>query len=70
MNKPVKAFLWDFLDLFAGRGVIFIISIFLARLLTPEDFGLVAMIMCFAGIYQGIVDMEFSTTFVQVNKFT
>ena len=54
MNKlkqqGVTAFIWDFTGKLATQGMGFIISIFLARLLEPADFGLIAMVMVILGI--------------------
>jgi teichuronic acid exporter len=43
--KGITAFTWDFTGKLASNGMGFIISIFLARLLEPSEFGLIAMIM-------------------------
>lgn len=42
-----KAILWSFSEVLLKRGVQFVLSIFLARLLTPDDFGVVAMATIF-----------------------
>ncbi|TXB63697.1 lipopolysaccharide biosynthesis protein [Vicingus serpentipes] len=63
-----KGILWDFIGKFFKQGIGFIISIFLARLLTPEDFGLVGMVMAFVAIAQIFVDMGFGTALVQREK--
>ncbi len=68
MNQSVRAYIWDFAGIFAGKGVTFIISVFLARLLLPSDFGLMAMIMVFVGVSQGIADAGFSTALVQAKN--
>jgi len=43
-HKTYKAFAWDFLGKFTNQGIGFVISIFLARLLDPADFGILAMV--------------------------
>ena len=43
-KKVVSAFIWDFIGKIANHGVSFVISVILARLLSPEDFGLIAMV--------------------------
>lgn len=48
MNKSlIKNFLWSFLQQGSGQIINFIITIFLTRLLTPEDFGLMAITYVF-----------------------
>jgi len=64
-NKSITAFLWDFTGKFANHGITFIISIFLARLLSPEDFGLLGMVMVIITIAQSFIDFGFSEALVQ-----
>lgn len=52
-----------------GRQVSqFVVSVILARLLTPEDFGLVAMIVVFTGFATLFGEMGFSAALVQRQK--
>lgn len=60
-----KGIVWDFVGKFFNQGVSFIVSIFLARLLIPEDFALVGMAMAFLGVAQAFVDMGLSVALVQ-----
>lgn len=64
-NKSLSAILWDLLGLIGQRGATFIVSIFLARLLTPEDFGIVGIAMVFIGISQGLLDLGFGASLIQ-----
>ena len=47
-----------------------VITIFLARLLTPEDFGTIAMITILTGLSKEFVSFGFSSAIVQNNKIT
>jgi teichuronic acid exporter len=67
-KAALNALLWDMTGLIAGRGIIFIVSIFLARLLTPNDFGLIAVLMAFIGLSQMLYEMGFSSALVQSKK--
>ena len=42
-NKTVNGMLWQFLQKISGQLVGFIISVILARILSPSDYGLVAL---------------------------
>jgi O-antigen/teichoic acid export membrane protein len=53
-----------------NQGSTFVVSIFLARLLDPEDFGLVAMAMAFITIANVFVDVGFSAALIQRNDNT
>jgi len=44
-QQGITAFIWEFSGRILNRGMGFIITIFLARLLEPEDFGLIALVM-------------------------
>lgn len=59
---------WSFLGIFSRQGVTFIVSIVLARLLLPADFGLVGMAMAFVGLTQLLVDGGFSHALIQAKK--
>lgn len=61
----VKNILWDFLGKVSFQGVGFVVSIFLARLLLPEDFGLVGMVMAFIGIASVFIDLGFGAAIIQ-----
>ena len=43
-NKTLHALFWSFFERIGQQGIQFIISIILARLLLPEQFGLIAML--------------------------
>ncbi len=63
--QGITAFIWDFTGKIAMQGTGFIISIFLARLLEPSDFGLIAMIMVILGIAGIFSDIGLSGALVQ-----
>ena len=64
-RKSAIAIAWDFGGLLLNRGSGFIISIFLARLLSPEEFGLVGMAMVFIAISQVFIDVGFASALIQ-----
>src|SRR5690554_5791226 len=64
-GRASKALLWDLFGNYGGQISSFVISIFLARLLSPEDFGLVGMSMVFIGILQIFKDMGFASALIQ-----
>jgi O-antigen/teichoic acid export membrane protein len=69
-NKTLKAFSWDVLGKMMNQGSTFVVSIFLARLLDPEDFGLVAMAMAFISIATVFIDVGFSAALIQSDSNT
>ena len=53
MSIKLKAFsgvYWSLIDQVGSRSIIFGISLILARLLMPEDFGLIAMLTIFMAL--------------------
>lgn len=67
-NKTLTGFIWSFIDLMANQGIQFIIMIILARLLAPEHFGLLGMVMIFVALSQTIVDSGFSQALIREEK--
>ena len=52
------------------RGLTFIVSIALARLLTPEEFGTIALLYLFTGVASAFVDSGFSAALIQRQETT
>ena len=64
-TQGTKAFIWDFSGKMAMHGMGFVVSIFLARLLEPSDFGLVAMVMVIIGIAGIFSDVGLGSALIQ-----
>ncbi len=69
-NRSAKAFAWNIAGTFLKQGSGFIISIFLARLLEPAEFGLVGMAMVFITISQVFIDVGFNSALIQNKENT
>ncbi len=65
MNKVLSSFIWKFLERFGTVGIQFILQIFLARLLSPEDYGAIALITVFITIANVFVQSGFNTALIQ-----
>ena len=57
--------LWRFAERIGAKGVEFLVSIVLARLLAPEDFGTIALITVFIAIVQVFVDGGLGNALIQ-----
>lgn len=55
-HKASSAARWSALDIFMRQGMKFIISILLARILAPEDFGLIAILSMFIGVAEVFIN--------------
>lgn len=64
IKLAIKGVVWSGIERFSVQGVQFLVSIILARLLTPNDFGLVAIVLVFSTIFQAINESGFNTALV------
>lgn len=69
-NKTISGLLWSFADSTANQGIQFFIQIILARLLLPEDFGIIGMVLVFIAISSVLVDGGFSVALIRENQPT
>lgn len=66
----LKGAYWNFLTTIISQLRGFVVSIVLARLLLPEDFGIVAVALVFNGIIEALIDFGFSNAIVQKKDVT
>lgn len=64
-RKTIKGFFWSFGETFGRYGIGVLITIFLARLLTPKDYGLIGLISVFFAIATAIVDGGFRQALIR-----
>ena len=64
-KKVISNFIWRFAERSGAQLVTFIVSIVLARILMPEDYGTVALVTVFTNIMQVFVDSGLSTALIQ-----
>lgn len=64
-NTVIKSFLWKLLERCSVQVVTFIVTIVLARLLMPEEYGIVALITIFIALAEVIADGGFNTALIQ-----
>ncbi len=69
-KKAAYAFLWDYIGRGGGQLVRFAITVVLARLLMPEDFGLVAMVTIVVTVATVIVDSGMGLALIQRQEVT
>ena len=61
----IKNFIWRFAERCGAQLVTFVVSIVLARILTPEDYGTIALVTVFTTILQVFVDSGLGTALIQ-----
>lgn len=64
-NKTAKGVLWSTIERFSVQSVQFCIMIIMARLLTPQDYGLIGMLVIFLAIAQSLIDSGFSQALIR-----
>ena len=66
-DKTVNGTFWSAADAFFGQGVTFIVGVILARLLSPDEYGLIGICLIFNTVLNGIVDSGFSNALIRKN---
>ncbi len=69
-NKTVKGVGWSAVDNVAQYAVSFVVGIVLARLLSPDDYGLIGIIAIFTAVCTAIINGGFSTALIRKNDCT
>lgn len=69
-NKAVSGVSWSFLGSFSNQFISLVFGIVLARLLSPEDYGLIALTYVFIAISNTFIDSGFSVALVRKEMVT
>jgi O-antigen/teichoic acid export membrane protein len=64
-QKTLSAFTWTTIDRFGQQAVQLVIGIILARLLSPDDYGLMGMVMIFAALSYVLVESGFGQALIR-----
>ena len=67
-KEVVSGFFWRFAERITAQGVSFIVQLVLARILMPEDYGTVALIVVITNILQVFVDSGMGNALIQKNN--
>lgn len=69
-SKTAKGVIWSSIERFSTQGIQFLIMIVMARLLTPEDYGLIGMVAIFLAVSQSLIDSGFSQALIRKQNRT
>ncbi len=69
-QQAAKGMMWNAIERFSTQGIHFVLTIILARLLSPADYGLVAMLTIFMAVAQTLIDSGFSNALIQKKNRT
>lgn len=64
-NKTVKGVGWSFVDNLSSSGIAFLVGLVLANLLTPSEYGIMAILTIFIAVSNSIVDSGFSNALIR-----
>ena len=62
-SKVISSLFWKTFERIGTQGIQFFVSIILARLLLPNDYGVVSMLLVFTAMANVFVQTGFSTIF-------
>lgn len=65
MPSTTNGVIWSAIERFSVQGVSFLLSIVIARLVTPGEYGLIAMLAIFMAIAQTFIDSGFGNALIQ-----
>lgn len=69
-DKTITGTFWSVADTFLAQGVSFLVGIVLARLLSPEEYGLIGIVTIFTTILMGVVDSGFRSSLIRKRDVT
>lgn len=69
-DKTVKGVAWSGIDNVVQFGVTFVVSIVLARLLSPDDYGLLGLIAVFTAVCTALINGGFTTALIRKKDAT
>jgi len=69
-QKAISGLKWSFIDSTINQGIQFIVGIVLARLLSPNEFGLIGMLTFFIAISQSLIDSGFGNALIRKQNCT
>lgn len=64
-NKTITGVFWSSVERFSIQGIHFLVTLVLARILTPKDFGLIGMLAVFIALAQSLIDSGFSLALIR-----
>lgn len=69
-NKTVNGVAWSGVERFSVQGIQFIVTLVIARILSPKEYGLIGMLAIFLGVAQSLIDSGFSQALIRKQNRT
>ena len=67
-KKAINGIIWTSIELILGKGLGFISTIFIARILSPKDFGIIGMTTIFVGLISALIDNGMTQSLIRKKK--
>lgn len=67
-KQALKGFIWSFLQQFSTQLITFVVQVVLARILLPEEFGLIGMLTVFIGIGTALYEGGMTSSLIRASK--
>lgn len=64
-KSALSGMFWTFIQQFSTQGITFVVSVILARILLPEEFGLIALLTVFIGVGNVLVNGGLSQSLIR-----
>lgn len=65
MSQVARSFVWSAVERFSVQGISFLLSIIIARIVSPSSYGLIVMVQIFLSFSQLFIDSGFSNALIQ-----
>lgn len=69
-SRAIKGVVWTVIERYSGQIVQFVVTVILARILTPAEYGLVGMLAIFVGLSAIFIDGGFASALIQCKDRT
>lgn len=69
-RKALAGLAWSFLERFSLQGIGFVVSVILARVLLPEQFGLIGMLSVFLAVGNSLIDSGLTSSLIRTENPT
>lgn len=69
-DRTIKGIGWSAMENMTRLGVTFVVGVILARLLSPEEYGLIGILTIFIAIFNAIVDSGFTNALIRKQDVT
>lgn len=70
VKQSVNGIIWTFIDMFINKGAFFLTTLYLARIIGPEEFGLIGMIALFISIGNTLIESGMSTSLLRTRDLS